>query len=275
VDFDPFRPHATALSADFKAYPMHLKVTSADPRKLAEAIDSMATYGTLGVRECVFLSGMPGTGKTFFLRNWIRQEVAAGRITADNFKIHTWNQTLRAQAFADFSAEIPGRTSSNFPSGNRPLMEGAHGTMVFDDAGLLYNGMIPLIVACNPSLTRLVFTFDPAQAATAFPEQDCMCDSVPRTAAFLSQFCDNYATIQQRLSRENCELFGLPAAGHNGHGFVYTTSAAPPDVPFLAASPRYVNTKRGGVSDSISFGASQVCPSMVTTPSTWAVSRPG
>jgi len=252
---------ARDLAADLKLHSGELKCRDHNADRIAKEIDCAATACRPRVIELVLLNGLPGTGKSFHLANLLRGYVAAG-LSTDEIRVHTWSQSLRRQVRSALRGVVPNATPWNFPSNTRPLYENSTGTIVFDDAGLLWPGFIPLVLAANPGINRVVCTFDSAQARVAFPQADALSRLSRPTVEWLAKLSTRYATDQRRLTIENSALFGLPRplpiAGYAPtRGNVVVVSNPPAGIPFFAASPRFVNTVVNGGRQAISFGDSQ------------------
>jgi hypothetical protein len=259
------RGYAAALAADLKAFPSVMEISDVDAKSLARGLDSVARYGITHPIELITVNGVAGAGKSWVLRELLRIIQQRPDYLVQDFKLHTWNATLREQLRREFSPLMPGCTPSNFPSFTRPLYEGCSGTVVFDDAGLLWPGFIPLFLLANPGVDRVICTFDSAQAQTAFPKPNTATRdpvSCPSTLNWLSGLSTEYCTVSRRLSVENAALFGLrSAAPHPGyavtHGNVIFVSNYLPNVPILCASPRYAEVLAGSGLEVTTFASCQ------------------
>jgi hypothetical protein len=149
----------------------------------------------------------------------------------------------------DFEPLLPNNFSTNrtFCTGFVPLFQASSGTIVLDDAGMLPPGFIPLLILSSPALKRIVITYDSAQNRPPFSEANALSRTLESTCDWLAQFSRTYGTINNRLSIEICQLFGLPRAMRPGttllHGNIIIVSQPVYHVPLLAASPRFVETK--------------------------------
>jgi hypothetical protein len=260
---DADRQAAMMLSSDFKQKPLLLEVKSlANPIIMAGSNNAVAEMAPLREIELVLLNGVPGSGKSVALVPIIQQLAAQPGFTAQSLHIHSWFQTLRVENSQRFMQYIPGGYSANFISGLVPLHEAMSGTLILDDAGMLYPGMIQLIALLNPALERIVCTFDPCQTLPPFPESNAQSRSLPRTAEWLSTLSSQYATSSYRLSEEVRDVLGLPpplpVPGRVAtHGNIYVVSNAPEGIPLLVASPRFDETKNRGGKESLTFAGCQ------------------
>jgi hypothetical protein len=258
---------AIALASDLVLNPTALKCNDTNAYIEATNLKACADWAhALHPRRSVkitLLHGAPGTGKTHALRQVLQEELDGGR-TVPQIRINTWYQRARAMLKRDLGDLLPGALSRNYPSSTRPLFERAEGVMVLDDAGLLWPGFIPLMLVANPTIDHIVCTFDACQAQPPFPLPDAASREmhIPTTAAWLSRMSDHYATASRRLSLENSALFGLPSAApipgyYQWHGSVFIVSRAPRGVPYLAASPRFVQVRATSGSPALTFAEAQ------------------
>jgi hypothetical protein len=252
---------AKLLASDFKIYYDQLP-SAVNPYSTSRALDSLADYGWEDFApsnggpprrsiELILLNGVAGSGKSHWVRNWLRGELAAGRINATNFKVHSQFQPLRATLMRDFKAIMPQLRGYNFPTADAVFTNACSGTLVLDDAGLLLPGTIPLLAAIHPGLERIICTFDSAQTKAVFPYANAMSRQVEPTVSWLSAKSTHYASVSRRLSVENATLFGLPppraAEGYAPtHGQIYTVTQPPDGIPFFVASPRYATVRNKG-----------------------------
>jgi hypothetical protein len=248
---------ARNLASDLKAHPEVLNNVDISGALVAKGLDQLAIHMIPQPVNFTLLNGLPGTGKSFRLRQIITRLVNTPGFQPQNLKIHTWTQVLRGQNRAAFAPLIPGCTAANFPSSIRPLTEGVSGVVIFDDAGLLWPGFIELVILANPGITDVICTFDSCQARMPFPHQDSLTRNDVTTVEWLSTMSRHYATEQRRLSRGVSRLLGLPAPAAPWAGNFIICSSPPPGVPLLAASPRFVETVVRGGSYCVPFADSQ------------------
>jgi len=253
---------ARALAKDLKEHSKVINSSEVANASVAKSLDAILDFPIVRPIEWVLLNGATGSGKSFESRNQVRQLVARGEADAHSLRIHTWYNALRAQTIRDYTPLIPGARGGNFPSATCPLYECTNGTLVLDDAGLLWPGFLELVILTNPGLRRVVINFDAAQARPPFPEADSLTRDLPSTVEWLSGLSANYATEMKRLSTENTITFGFPeprpAPGYTvTHGAIYIVSKAPAGIPIFAASPRFVETLNRGNAKATAFSDAQ------------------
>jgi hypothetical protein len=183
--------------------------------------------------------GVSGSGKskatTEELRSMTPDERRAVRIVS-----HT--QALRAKAKSDLDFdELRG---FNFPTLSTFIMEPASGTLVLDDAGKIWAGVLDLVILCNPLVNRVIINGDPAQGISRIPLRGGQSEHMPSTLDALRPIITKYATRSHRMFRLLADTLGL-----------HTTNSAPGHIthcvgpklglPVATASPRYVQVLSG------------------------------
>nr|UYL95308.1 MAG: RNA-dependent RNA polymerase [Qingyuan Delta tick virus 1] len=254
--------YARALASDFKAKPMALDLTDFSPIDAARTLDQMAkqyqqfvaTGNGIQYPDVTFhlFHGVGGGGKSFKMIQDLAAQHAQRPFSAADITFHTWDHNLRNQFMSDVLRAMPnaGLQPNNFMTGCIPLVRPSAGTMVFDDAGLLYNSYLPLFLASNPGITDIWLTFDCAQGQGVIPTANSISRSHPATKDWLSPMCANYGTEVVRWSQETADLYGFPRRVIPGRvaprGSVHVVSQSPRDVPLLAVSPRFTQTQSMG-----------------------------
>lgn len=250
------REQAIYLARDLKLYPHVLNVRDEDPGKITHGLVHFAKMAEAHEIELVMLSGSPGSGKS----HWLRRQVA-GWCREGPVRFHTWNQILRPQIMQAFTPLLDYVDDRTFASGMVPLFQPTSGTLVLDDAGMLYPGMIPLIILTSPGLRRLVVTFDSSQTQPPFPEANSLSRTLPSTAEWLNDLSHEYALVSRRCSMEVSQLLGLPRALEPGnqvrHGAIYIVAAPPNHVPLLVTSPRFAESKSKGGTPTFAISEAQ------------------
>jgi hypothetical protein len=241
--------YAQNCASDLKANDQIFNAREMNVSKLALEVDCIAEYVQPAPVELIVLNGLPGVGKSYYIRSQLPTWLAEGPV-----RFHSWNVTLRGQIQRAFKPLVlslgylwPTGTAC---SGMVPLHQNTVGTLILDDAGLLFPGMIPLIIACNPGLTRLVVTYDSSQGRAPFPVADALTRADPLTASWLNQFSSSYCCLNRRLALDVADLFGVPAGiamgDETSHGCVYVVAKPPRDIPLIVTSPRFAETKTFG-----------------------------
>nr|AQM49933.1 replicase [Agaricus bisporus virus 9] len=256
------RHYAQNLASDLKQNFQELGSLVDSNADIARRLDYSAKFGTLPTVDLVLLNGVTGSGKSHAIRALLAEERARPGFHPSHIRFHAWFQTLRKQLIKDLRPHLPGSNTSQFLSAWNPLYDDAGHTIILDDAGLLPPGFIPLLAMAHPALQRIIVSFDAAQGMAPFPAQDTVTSGDPATAQWLSALSTTYATVGRRLALENAQLFGIPAATPSqdyvpSHGCVYVVSSPPPGVPFCAASPRFIETKKRGGQLANSFAEMQ------------------
>jgi len=246
---------ARTLARDYKKYPNTLEIVDSAAQNVANAIDALAEHARPRDFRFRLFHGMPGTGKTTAFANEILTLLANG-VGIQDIAIVVPNDALKADLLRDLSTVVPRLVSNNFVVQGKIFVSGAK-YIFFDDATLFYAGFIPLVLACFPAIAMCYVTFDAAQARKVFPMPNCGSRSNMTSGALLSSMSSTYATQIRRLSRSNCELFGVDSTLSRTEGEVYFVTQQPRGVPLLVASPRFAETKANGGQETYSFSDSQ------------------
>ncbi|AMD16208.1 polyprotein [Sclerotinia sclerotiorum deltaflexivirus 1] len=254
--------YARALASDFKAKPLALDLTDFSPVDAARTLDQMAKQYDNFVRTGSGLQypqvrfhlfhGVGGGGKSHTMIQDLVAQHAVTPFSPHDIMFHAWDHNLRSKFMSDVLAAFPqiGLQNNNFTSGCIPLIRPASGTVVFDDAGLMYNSYLPLFMAANPGVTDIWLTFDAAQGQGVIPTANAISRGHPATKDWLSPMSDHYGTEVIRWSQETADLYGFPRRVIPGRiaprGQVVTVSQSPHNVPLLAVSPRFTQTQSMG-----------------------------
>jgi hypothetical protein len=263
--------YARNLATDMKNNPHTLNLREMNAHSVAVSFDALAKQaerqivnGTFARDpvELVILHGMGGSGKTTALSNYLANSAPPEGYNSSNLRFHTWLNQLRGplerRMFQQPWVRASNLVSHNFATGVMPLVQPFGGTLVLDDATQCWSGFIPLIVMCNPGISRIVVTMDATQGRTVFPEADSLSRADISTAEWLASKSDYYATQVHRYSQELGDLFGVPTAAPTPgnpvrHGRIYITSRAPRNVPLLVVSPRFSETQNNGGTRCLTF----------------------
>jgi len=248
---------ARRLAKDIKSYPAELNARQVDAGQVALSISCSAKHALPHEVEFIMLNGTPGCGKSYYLRTMVPIWLQQGDV-----RFHTWNTVLREQIITAFRPMFGARWREDSAcTSTVPLFQQSGGTLILDDAGLLWPGMIPLILLCNPGLTRVVVTFDSAQGKATFPQEDAASLDSPRTVDWLSARSNCYATANRRLAFGVAYLLGLPRAIEIGtpirDGNIYIVAKPPTGIPLLVTSPRFATSKRLGGAPALTLANTQ------------------
>jgi len=262
---------ARHLSQDLKNNPDAMDLRGMGADQIARGLDTLCKLAETHIRTGTYnrppvnfhiLAGVGGSGKSTALARFLPTIAPAGGYSCSNLRFHTWFNKLRAPLEAALSPLFPGLQSFNFSTGCMCLAQPLTGTLILDDATMLWPGFIPLLVASNPGITDLVITCDTTQGRLAFPASDSVCRDDVSTSEWLRNLSPDYATIVRRYSQDICDLWGLPyIAPEPGQpvrqGRVFMTSQAPHNVPLLVVSPRFAETQNSGGQRCLTFAACQ------------------
>jgi hypothetical protein len=233
---------ARALATDLKQFPEVLRAREVNVTRLTQSLAAGVKNPRTTPVEFVLLHGSAGTGKSYEIRNRLLAWSTNGPI-----RFHTWDPTLRPQLERDYrqlmlnlGLYVDDRT---FCTGCVPFFQQTAGTLVLDDAGLLFPGFIQLLLANSHALHRIAVTYDSLQTRPPFPEAQALSRQVISTCDWLNLFNPTYATGNRRLAWEVCDLFGmlriLTVGNQIHHGHVVVVKSPPVGVPLFVASPRF------------------------------------
>jgi hypothetical protein len=250
---------AAKLASDLKAYPTTLEAAEVDVGSVVRQLDSAVKHLSQPPRQIrmTLLIGTPGSGKSTAVRGLLAPLFASPTFGPNSVRIHTASLELRAQV--QRSMPIPGATSYNYPSGLVPLYESCQGTLVLDDAGKNLPGFVDLVIIANPALEHIIITGDCAQSSATFPKANCVSRTLPSIMSSIAPLAATYATEGWRLAVGVAQVLGLPVPENftSFPGSIVIVSHAPADLPYLAASPRFVEVKNAGLTRTISFSDCQ------------------
>jgi hypothetical protein len=242
------------LASDLKQYPKAFEYDS-NPRGIAIGLDILAKAMRSGYKagraparvRIHSFAGTGGAAKSTALTRYLLGLHAQKPFNNATLRFHTWMHTLRDELKQTFLGTFPFLQSANFCSKAMPLIQPMPGTIVLDDATLLWPGFIQLMCLTNPGITDVILTSDTAQGSMAFPEGDAITRQRQTTSEWLQRFNDNYSVEQFRYSDSMCDLYGLPRPVRNPAypvpvGDVIICTAIPAGVPWIVISPRFANT---------------------------------
>nr|QYF50208.1 MAG: polyprotein [Sichuan deltaflexi-like virus 3] len=259
---------ATSLATDMKAFPATMELRDLDAHNVAACLEASVKRALPGSRVRLHLyHGAAGTGKSYAMVRDLAAVHARTPFTADTLRFHTWRNSLRGALKADVQDrfwDADGNSIFNnysFSTKAMPLVQPLGGTVVFDDASVLWPGYLPLLAATNPGITDIYCSFDAAQCRATFPEADSLSRQEISTAEWLAARSDRYGTRQHRLAPRVARLLGftpgvLPGRAPSA-GRIYLCSRAPADVPLLVVSPRFAETQNSGGQRCLTFADCQ------------------
>lgn len=265
---------AKNLAEDLKTYPDAFELFRENPAMVAVAADirikavKAAYANPRNPRRTVrihMLAGVAGASKSTSIVNFLKQQHAITPYNSANLRIHTWTPNLRKHLRPTIEAEFPFLLSHNFQTRAMPLVQEMGGTIVHDDATLLWPGFIQLECLLNDQITDVVITADTAQNRVVFPQGNAITREDISTAEWLRQFNDNYATDQRRFSTSIANTLGLPTPNWDPsrpqpQGDILICTGSPVDIPRLVVSPRFAETQSNAGVRCITFNESQGRP---------------
>jgi hypothetical protein len=243
-----------ALVSDLTKYPQHMHLADVHAGPLAHSMDALLKHAQPRDCDLTLWHGMPGTGKTTAFVNEINQLLQQG-INHYDIAVLCFSDLLRDELMESFVNQTGLLSPHSFPVGYRIFAHGARYVFV-DDAGMFPPGFLQALMCTNVHVDRWFYTFDCAQSTTVFPEPATRSRLHTPTRKWLSAMSNHYATQVRRMSRDNCDLFGVPALTET-RGDVVTVSQPPTDLPLLVASPRFAETKSAGGTETYSFSTVQ------------------
>lgn len=241
VTFTADVDRASRLISDLKANPSVLG--PAGNMKVLQSLDAIVdTFRrerrTVSV-ECVLYLGCSGSGKT---QATATELAALPDDERQQVRIISHTESLRAQA--KLKLDFPNFSGRNFPTLAYALTEPSSGSMVYDDAGKMWAGVIDLCVLVNPFQQRIYVNGDSCQGISKFPVRGTQSEHLPTAIESVAPLGTTYATLSHRQFRLLANTLGLhttnPRDGHITH------SIGPKyGLPVCTASPRYVQVLTG------------------------------
>lgn len=226
---------ASRLVADLRAHPAVLE-SFAHPQvvqSLDSVVDTWRASGESRSVKVVAYLGVWGCGKTTATLDYMKT------LTLDerrNTRVVSHTESLRAQA--KLAIDFPEMRGYNFPTLASIIAEPSTGTIIFDDAGKFWGGMLDLVILCNPFVHTVVVNGDPAQGYAHFPHAGTQSryDAGPLEA--ISGLVTRYATVTHRGFRVLADTLGVHTTSRvEGH---LTHTVGPKiGLPVLTTSPRY------------------------------------
>jgi hypothetical protein len=244
---------ASRFIADLKAHPSVLE-SQAD-RSALTAMDAVVDYyrnsGKTVVVPAILFAGCAGSGKTTATKKYLQGLSSDQRRLA---RVVSHTESLRAKAKR--TLDFPEMRGYNFPTLSSIIVEPTAGSVVFDDAGKMWGGLLDLVVLANPLLTEVVINGDPLQGLSNFPVRGTQSEYDPTAIASVAVGGTSYATETYRmfaLVRNTLGLHGTnPDNGHITHTIHPKTN-----IPVCTASPRYVGVLQGAGREAYTYESVQ------------------
>jgi hypothetical protein len=199
--------------------------------------------------KLTLLLGCAGSGKSTATRKimetWDADERASARIV-------THTAQLRGETKQSFTSVFDEMRGFNFPTLGNILAQPTGGTVVFDDAGKFWGGILDLVAIVNPGVRHIIVNGDPAQGREQLPIAGTLSERLPTMAEEVSKHATKYATISHRMFQLMADTLGLHTTSCVP-GFIRHTTV-PTGHFIVTSSPRYVRVLIGGGRRAVTFG---------------------